>query len=100
MSTQLNRLIIETLGRHPIAGAVIWVAVGAFMTRNLTHLYPVLNRRDPHVIRAGGSDRWGGSDQIGGSPRQAGSALTGPEIMALVAKTYRRRGLWDWIRGR
>jgi hypothetical protein len=34
MSTQLNRLIIETLGRHPIAGAVIWVAVGAFMTRN------------------------------------------------------------------
>jgi hypothetical protein len=32
--TQLNRLIIETLARHPIAGAVIWVAAGAFMTRN------------------------------------------------------------------
>jgi hypothetical protein len=70
---------------------------GAFLMRDLRHLYPVLNRRDPHVIRSGGSDRWGGSDQIGGSPRQAGSGLTGPEIMALVARTYRRRGFWDWV---
>ena len=70
---------------------------GTFMTRDLRYLYPVLNRRDPNVIRSGGSDRWGGSDQIGGAPRQAGSGLSGPEIMALVARTYRRRGFWDWV---
>jgi hypothetical protein len=70
---------------------------GAFLTRDLRHLYPVLNRRDPNVIRSGGSDRWGGSDQIGGSPRQAGSGLSGPEIMALIARTYQHRGFWDWV---
>jgi hypothetical protein len=104
---EVERLLQERHGRR--VGLVVLDAgkghftlrqTGAFLTRNLTHLYPVLNRRDPHVLRSGGSDRWGGSDQIGGSPRQAGSGLTGQEILALVAKTYRRRGFWDWLRGR
>jgi hypothetical protein len=104
---EVERLLQERHGRHVGlivldlgAGHFTLRQTGAFLTRNLTHLYPALNRRDPHVITSGGSDRWGGSDQIGGSPRQAGSGLTGPEIMALVAKTYRRRGFWDWLRGR
>ncbi|MBI5480790.1 MAG: hypothetical protein HY906_18165 [Deltaproteobacteria bacterium] len=104
---EVERLLQERHGRHvglivlDLGGGHFTLRQsGAFLTRDLTHLYPVLNRRDPHVSRSGGSDRWGGSAEIGGSPRQAGSGLTGPEIMALVAKTYRRRGFWDWLRGR
>ena len=104
---EVERLLHERHGRH--LGLIVLDLGGghftlrqtaAFLPRDLTHLYPVLNRRDPHVTRTGGHDRWGGSAEIGGSPRQAGSGLSGPEIMALVAKTYRRRGLWDWLRGR
>jgi hypothetical protein len=104
---EVERLLQERHGRHvglivlDLGGGHFTLRQsGTFLTRNLTALYPVLNRRDPNVIRSGGSDRWGGSDQIGGSPRQAGSGLTGPEIMALVATTYRRRGFWDWLRRR
>jgi hypothetical protein len=104
---EVERLLQQRHGRHmglivlDLGGGHFTLRqVGAFLTRDLTHLYPVLNRRDPRVLQSAGSDRWGGSAEIGGSPRQAGSGLTGQEIMALVAKTYRRRGFWDWIRGR
>jgi hypothetical protein len=70
-----------------------------FLTRNLEHLYRLLNREDAHS-RDG--NRWGGSAEIGGSPRETGSGLDGSSILALVAEEYAGGGtlarLWRRIR--
>ncbi len=63
-----------------------------FMTKSLVEIYAALNRVDSN---AADSNLWGGASDIGGSPRQAGSALSGDEVLRVVAEVFEgRQPLW------
>jgi len=83
---QLGIIILEQSGRRFTVRQV-----DPFLTRNLADLYEMLNEEDSEV---GPENTWGGSSDIGGSPRQNGSALTGEEILQIVADCYAERG---WV---
>lgn len=69
--------------------------VDTFLSKNLEHAYPQLNRADPRVQEAEpGDNTWGGSAEIGGSPRGTGSALSGRHVLAIVQRVYTERPNW------
>ena len=56
-----------------------------FLPKNLVDIYSALNQADPN---AKDDNLWGGASDIGGSPRQAGSALSGDEVLRVVAEVF------------
>jgi hypothetical protein len=83
---QLGVIILEQSGRRFTVRQV-----DPFLTRNLGHLYELLNEEDGEVAE---DNTWGGSTDIGGSPRKNGSALDGEQILELVADCYAERGVF------
>ena len=69
--------------------------VDPFLSRDLTAVYRLLNRRDPKVRRQGPSPNlWGGSGDIGGSPRATGTGLGGGQVLEAVREIFGTRESW------
>ncbi len=68
-------------------GHVTLLQTDPFLPRALGEVYPLLDAADPNADAVRGNT-WGGADEIGGSPRKTGTALTGEQILHLVARLY------------
>jgi hypothetical protein len=60
---------------------------------DLEPAYALLNRIDPAVDGRPPGKRWGGSADIGGSPRPRGTQLASAEVIEILERAYRKRGL-------
>jgi len=90
-------------------GAFTLKLVDSFHRQDLVPLYAALNRLDPNAQRGAAAESlWGGSASIGGSPRLSGSALSGEQVMAILARVYAEPEPWtrrvgrglEWARAR